>query len=467
MTMTINKFLFKTLFVLLFLSQINFSALANSETVPTKAEDPVSFVNAADKAIPAVVHINTSFTRKNAYYDDFFAPFLDFFNFQPYSQQYPISVSGSGVIIREDGYIITNNHVISDAEKITVTLNDKREYEATVIGLDPSTDLALIKIEENNLPFLSFGNSDKVKIGEWVLAVGNPFNLTNTVTAGIISSKARNINILGQGSSVESFLQTDAALNQGNSGGALVNTAGELIGINAAIASNTGSYSGYSFAIPSNIASKVANDLINYGIVQRAYIGAQLSDITASNAKQYGLSSLNGVYVQSVESGCAADKAGISSGDVILSFDGTEINSKSRLIELIAEKSPGDKVLIKVDQKGKIITKTLELLNSRDESKLIKKEDFKATTFLGATFKNTEQKILNKLNLKHGVQIESISNGPLKNAGIQEGFIITKIDKTDIKTIQDIEHTLSGKKGGVLIEGYYPNGMRAYYGFGL
>ena len=211
----------------------------------------------------------------------------------------------------------------------------------------------------------------------------------------------------------------------------------------------------------------MANDLINYGIVQRAYIGAQLSDITASNAKQYGLSSLNGVYVQSVESGCAADQAGISSGDVILSFDGTEINSKSRLIELIAEKSPGDKVLIKVDQKGKIITKTLELLNSRDESKLIKKEDFKATTFLGATFKNTEQKILNKLNLKYGVQIESISNGPLKNAGIQEGFIITKIDKTDIKTIQDIEHTLSGKKGGVLIEGYYPNGMRAYYGFGL
>ena len=169
--MTINKFLFKTLFVLLFLSQINFSALANSETVPTKAEDPVSFVNAADKAIPAVVHINTSFTRKNAYYDDFFAPFLDFFNFQPYSQQYPISVSGSGVIIREDGYIITNNHVISDAEKITVTLNDKREYEATVIGLDPSTDLSFDKIEENNLPFLSFGNSDKVKIGEWVLAV--------------------------------------------------------------------------------------------------------------------------------------------------------------------------------------------------------------------------------------------------------------------------------------------------------
>ncbi len=429
--------------------------------------DPVDFTMAADKSVPAVVHIKTSFTRKNAYYDDFFAPFYDFFNVQPFSQQYPINATGSGVIVSDDGYIVTNNHVVQDAEQISVTLNDKREFVATVVGLDPSTDLALIKIDEKNLPFLIFGNSDQVKIGEWVLAVGNPFNLTNTVTAGIVSAKARNINILGGGSSVESFIQTDAAVNPGNSGGALVNTKGELIGINAAIASNTGSYSGYSFAIPSNIASKVVSDLKEYGMVQRAYLGADIVDITAATAKQYGLSSMKGVYVSAVSDGGAAIEAGIEAGDVILSVGGEEVNSSSRLLELIAEKHPGDKLLLEIERGNKTISKPVTLLNRRGEKVLLKKEDPALSTFMGATFSEPDQQTMSRLRLKNGMQISELNEGALKNAGIKESFIVTKIDQTIIYSVEDIENALSGKSGGVLIEGVYPNGMKAYYGFGL
>ncbi|MDX9931749.1 MAG: Do family serine endopeptidase [Bacteroidales bacterium] len=429
--------------------------------------DPVDFTMAADKSVPAVVHIKTSFTRKNAYYDDFFAPFYDFFNVQPFSQQYPINATGSGVIVSDDGYIVTNNHVVQDAEQISVTLNDKREFVATVVGLDPSTDLALIKIDEKNLPFLIFGNSDQVKIGEWVLAVGNPFNLTNTVTAGIVSAKARNINILGGGSSVESFIQTDAAVNPGNSGGALVNTKGELIGINAAIASNTGSYSGYSFAIPSNIASKVVSDLKEYGMVQRAYLGADIVDITAATAKQYGLSSMKGVYVSAVSDGGAAIEAGIEAGDVILSVGGEEVNSSSRLLELIAEKHPGDKLLLEIERGNKTISKPVTLLNRRGEKVLLKKEDPALSTFMGATFSEPDQQTMSRLRLKNGMQISELNEGALKNAGIKESFIVTKIDQTIIYSMEDIENALSGKSGGVLIEGVYPNGMKAYYGFGL
>ncbi|HPE99139.1 MAG TPA: Do family serine endopeptidase [Bacteroidales bacterium] len=429
--------------------------------------DPVDFTMAADKSVPAVVHIKTSFTRKNAYYDDFFAPFYDFFNVQPFSQQYPINATGSGVIVSDDGYIVTNNHVVQDAEQISVTLNDKREFVATVVGLDPSTDLALIKIDEKNLPFLIFGNSDQVKIGEWVLAVGNPFNLTNTVTAGIVSAKARNINILGGGSSVESFIQTDAAVNPGNSGGALVNTKGELIGINAAIASNTGSYSGYSFAIPSNIASKVVSDLKEYGMVQRAYLGADIVDITAATAKQYGLSSMKGVYVSAVSDGGAAIEAGIEAGDVILSVGGEEVNSSSRLLELIAEKHPGDKLLLEIERGNKTISKPVTLLNRRGEKVLLKKEDPALSTFMGATFSEPDQQTMSRLRLINGMQISELNEGALKNAGIKESFIVTKIDQTIIYSVEDIENALSGKSGGVLIEGVYPNGMKAYYGFGL
>ncbi len=429
--------------------------------------DPVDFTFAADKSVPAVVNIKTSFTQKNSYYDDFFAPFNDFFQMNPFSQKYPIAASGSGVIVSEDGYIVTNNHVVQDAEQISVTLNDKREYTATIVGSDPSTDLALIKIEEKGLPFLQFGNSDQVKIGEWVLAVGNPFNLTSTVTAGIVSAKARNINILGGGSSVESFIQTDAAVNPGNSGGALVNTRGELIGINAAIASNTGSYAGYSFAIPSNIASKVVNDLKQFGMVQRAYLGADITDITAANAKEHGLSGLKGVYVSAVNDGGAAWDAGIEPGDVILSVEGNEVNSSSRLLELIAEKHPGDKMNVVLQRNGKSLSKSIELQNRRGETSMLKKDDQMATTYLGATFVEPDQDEMSKLRLQYGLKIAELGDGVLKRAGIKEGFIVTKIDGVEIHTMEDIENTLIEKSGGVLMEGYYANGMKAYYGFGL
>ena len=317
------------------------------------AAGTTDFTASANLAVPAVVHIKTTFQNRNAYYDDFFAPFYEYFNMRPGYNQ-PLVGTGSGVIIRDDGYIVTNNHVVQDAEVITVTLNDKREYTATVIGKDPNTDLAVIKIEESALPFLVFGNSDQVSIGEWVLAVGNPFNLTSTVTAGIISAKARNINILGGGTAVESFLQTDAAVNPGNSGGALVNLKGELIGINAAIASNTGAYSGYSFAIPSNLAKKVVEDIMEYGNVQRGYLGASITELDAKTAKEYGLNSYKGVIVSSVNPSGSADKAGLEAGDVILNVDGQEINSSSRLLEIISEKRPGDELQIDYSRKNEL-----------------------------------------------------------------------------------------------------------------
>ncbi len=428
---------------------------------------PADFTAAADLAVPAVVHIQTSFARKNAYYDDFFMPFRDFFNLQPYGYNQPIMGAGSGVIVSDEGYIVTNNHVVADAQEIKVTLNDKREYTATIVGLDPTTDLALIKIEEKNLPYLVFGNSDNVRVGEWVLAVGNPFNLTSTVTAGIISAKARNINILGGGSSVESFLQTDAAVNPGNSGGALVNTKGELIGINAAIASNTGSYAGYSFAIPANLAKKVVSDLMDYGMVQRAFLGADVVEVTAELARSNGLSDVKGVYVKTITPGGAAEEGGLEPGDVITGFDGLQVNSSSRLMELIAERHPGDRVELEINRAGKLMKKSIKLQNRRGNTDLLDKDDREVLSLLGATFEEPDQEDMSRLRLSHGLKISELSDGKLKAAGIREGFIVTKIDGNEIKTLQDVENALSGKTGGVLIEGVYPNGMKAYYGFGL
>jgi S1-C subfamily serine protease len=262
------------------------SGYGSSYAVPENVPD---FVDAADLTVHAVVHIKTELRRRNSVYDDFFNQFFGMPNYQ-YNQ--PVVATGSGVIITQDGYIVTNNHVVQNADRLEVTLNDKRSYEAEIIGLDPSTDLALIKINDTGLPFLNYGDSDKVRVGEWVLAVGNPFNLTSTVTAGIVSAKARNINILGSSSAIESFIQTDAPINPGNSGGALVNTRGELIGVNAAIASNTGSFSGYSFAIPVNIAKKVVSDFIAYGEIQRAYIGVTIRDIDSQFAEELKLKNL-------------------------------------------------------------------------------------------------------------------------------------------------------------------------------
>ena len=323
--------------------------------------DGVNFSDAAEKTVNTVVHIQAEIvTRGNSYYD-FFGPLLE----QIYGRkiQVPDNVSigfGSGVVISPDGYIVTNNHVVENARKVVVTFNDKHKREATIIGNDPTTDIALIKVDATDLEYLTFGDSDKVRVGEWVLAVGNPFNLTSTVTAGIVSAKARNINILGEGT-IESFIQTDAAVNPGNSGGALVNTNGDLIGINAAIASRTGSYEGYSFAIPSNIAKKVVEDFLIYGSLQRAYLGISMIEITEEFGDYKGLDYLSGVYVAEVFQGGSAQKSGIKKDDIILSVNGLTVDTRAQLMGALGQYRPGDVVDVKIKRgdKEKVIKVTL------------------------------------------------------------------------------------------------------------
>lgn len=426
------------------------------------------FTAAANISVHSVVHIKTEYEKRTAYYDQFF-DLRDFFGGSPFQDRGPVEGAGSGVIISPDGYIVTNNHVVQDASKIEVVLNDKRSYEAQVIGTDPSTDLAVVKIDEKNLPYLLFGNSDDVKIGEWVLAVGNPFNLTSTVTAGIVSAKARNINILGQGTenAIESFIQTDAAVNRGNSGGALVNTSGELIGINAAIASGTGFYAGYSFAIPVNIVKKVANDLIDYGTIQRAFLGVNIREIDSKFADQQGIKDLRGVYVADVVTEGSAEEAGIKSGDVIVAIDKIDVNSTSELLEIVGRHRPGDKVTVTVNRNGRSSDFSVTLRNRDGNTSLVKKEDKDILTLLGATFEQPNAETLGKLGIKYGVQVTELNQGLLAEAGIRKGFVITEIDKKQIRTLNDIDSALKSKRGGVLIEGVYPNGTRAYYGFGI
>ncbi|MCF8217540.1 MAG: Do family serine endopeptidase [Bacteroidales bacterium] len=418
------------------------------------------FGAAADKTVHAVVHIKTKAKRRTTIYEQFFG-------LEPRNGDVPMRASGSGVIISSDGYILTNNHVVESAEEIKVTLNDKRTYDAKIEGLDPSTDLALIKIDEKNLPYLEMGDSDKLSIGEWVLAVGNPFNLTSTVTAGIVSAKARNINILGKRSAIESFIQTDAAVNRGNSGGALVNTEGELVGINAAIASNTGSYTGYSFAIPVNIAEKVANDLKKYGMVQRAFIGVTIRDINSKLAEKEDIDKLQGVYIDGVEDDGAADKGGLKEGDIIVSIDGNQVNSSGRLLELIAQYHPGDKVDINYIRNNKKKSVTLVLQGRTGKTKLLDPDELSISSVLGATLENAEGDQLQRLGIEQGVQVTELRSGKLKSAGIREGFIITHVDKKKVDSAEELKDILSEKEGGVLIKGVYPNGMQAYYGFGL
>lgn len=422
------------------------------------------FVEAADMTVHAVVHIKTEIRRRNSVYDEFFYEFFGRPQ-QPYNQ--PLVATGSGVIITSDGYIVTNNHVVQNAERLEVTLNDKRTYEAEIIGTDPSTDLALIKINEVDLPFLTYGDSDKVKVGEWVLAVGNPFNLTSTVTAGIVSAKARDINILGTASAIEAFIQTDAPVNRGNSGGALVNTAGELVGINAAIASNTGSYAGYSFAIPVNIVKKVVNDFINYGEIQRAYIGVTIRDIDSDFAEEENLENLNGVFVVSVVENSSADDADVRPGDVILEIDGIEISSVSRLLGTVGQHNPGDRVMVTLRRDGKIIQKEILLKNRNNSFDIVSKDEKETFDALGATFEQPAVEEMNKLGIDYGMKIVDLKRGKLMNKGVREGFIITEIDKTPVRSKEDIKNLLVGKRGGVLIEGVYPSGQRAYYAIGL
>jgi Do/DeqQ family serine protease len=422
------------------------------------------FETAASTSLHAVVHIKSEFQKKSLVYDDFF-PFFNFGNPSPREYYSPYTAMGSGVIVSADGYIVTNNHVVQDAVKVTVTLNDKRVYTAKVIGTDPSTDLALIKVEENDLPFLAYGNSDDVKVGEWVLAVGNPFNLTSTVTAGIVSAKARDINILGSKGAVESFIQTDAAINPGNSGGALVNTRGELIGINAAIASGTGYYTGYSFAIPVNIAKKVVSDFMKYGKIQRAYLGVYYTEIDNDLARDKGLNSLNGVYVNNVVEGGSADAAGIKAGDVITAIQGKQVNGKSELMEVVSQLNPGQTASVSILRDGKPMDINVKLI-SQEERKVASATDGKIILH-GATFEPITESEKAKYRLHGGFKVTRVEPGLFASAGVKVGFILLHIDRQAVISMDDLKESLTKKEGGVLIDGMYPSGMRAYYGLGL
>ncbi len=428
------------------------------------------FTEAANKTINAVVHIMTQYQRQMNVYDYFF-DWRDFFGESDRQNRDPMYMgSGSGVILSGDGYIVTNNHVVEGADKIQVVLNDKRTYDATIVGTDPSTDLALIQIREGDLPYIAFGNSDELQIGEWVLAVGNPFNLTSTVTAGIVSAKARNINILQTpdgSSAIESFIQTDAAVNKGNSGGALVNTKGELVGINAAIASGTGYYSGYSFAIPSNLVKKVVEDMKEYGKVQRALLGVSIRDIDSKLASDIGLKEIKGVYVAGVTANGSAKAAGIQSGDIILRIDDKAINSTSELLEYVGQKRPGEEVSMVVNRNNQEKFFRLLLKNKAGTVDVVQKQAAsEVDLLLGATLEPVTNQDKERLGIKNGVQVVELQKGKLSEAGVREGFIILRIDKQSIYTTSDVKNALGDASGGILIEGIYPNGLRAYYGLG-
>ncbi len=426
------------------------------------SEGAVDLSFAAEQTVHAVVHVKTKAVRTNTSNNPFYEYF---FGDKNYSESRPLLGFGSGVIISEDGYIVTNNHVIDNMDEIEVVLDDKRSFSATVVGTDPSTDLALLKIEEKDLSFLRYGNSDNLRLGQWVLAVGNPYNLTSTVTAGIVSAKGRNINILPEQFAIESFIQTDAAVNPGNSGGALVNVQGELVGINTAIASRTGSYSGNSFAIPVSIANKVISDLMEYGVVQRAIIGVTIQNVTQELADEIHFEELEGVYINGVRDDGAAKEAGLKIGDIILSVNDKEVNSVSELQEQISKYRPKDKVsvVIKRDKKEKVFELVLRNLNG--DTDVVKKNQSIAA--LGASFESISSAEMKELDLNYGVKVVNLKAGKLMKAGVKEGFIITKINDKEVKEAGDIKALIGKIKGGVYLEGVYSNGMTAYYAFGI
>lgn len=439
---------------------------------------PLDFTATAEKVNDAVVHIKSTQTniaggqnpfgghgQMSPFGDDDF--FRQFFGTprggQPQAPQ-PRVGSGSGVIINADGYIVTNNHVIEDADDIEVTLYDNRSFKATLVGTDPTTDLALLKVDETNLPKVNLMNSDDVKVGQWVLAVGNPFNLNSTVTAGIVSAKGRSINIMKEQNAIESFIQTDAAINPGNSGGALVNLDGDLVGINTAIASPTGSYSGYGFAVPSNIVSKVVQDLMEYGVTQRGYIGVRIRNVDNALVNEKDLSVNRGVYVDEVTENGSAGAAGIEAGDVIVRVENAEINSNPDLLEAIAQRRPGDRLDITVNRDGSERIFNVVLNNRDGNTDIVKKRMLKALASLGAQFETVDKDLANKLQIDGGVQVKDLQAGKLKKqTNMQPGFIITKVDGRNVSSVEELEKYLEKKKGGVMLEGVYEDYPGEYY----
>jgi len=430
-----------------------------------------NFVEAANKTVNTVVSVNNyqNQTQRQQQFD----PFDFFFGFpeerqqqrqQQQSQEPQPAGSGSGVIISADGYIVTNNHVIKGASKIEIKLNNQKTYTADLIGADPSTDIALLKIEEKGLPYIKFVDSDVLNVGDWVLAVGNPFGLNSTVTAGIISAKSRSINILRQGSGsdspIESFIQTDAAINPGNSGGALVNANGDLIGINTAISSPTGTFAGYGFAVPSNLVKKVIEDIKKYGLVQRGYLGVQGIDLSNEQAvkeinkqEKKNLKSGKGIYVSSLVSKGAAIEAGIEEGDIITSIDGKTINTFSNLSFIIGSKRPGDKVQVTVLRNGKEKNINVTLKDAKGNSSTRSKADLTPTEILGAKFEPLTERQKDNFGINYGVMVKDLDpNGKLASAGVQNEFIILSINDKEVSSQGEIEKILKNYKGRVSIK---------------
>jgi serine protease Do len=447
---------------------------------------PLEFTEVSKQVMDAVVHVKTSrkiSAREQEYYypqfpsdpfgDDFFRFFFD----QPVKprenkqKEEPLiqSGSGSGVIINPNGYIITNNHVIAGADEIEVSLPDNEVYKAKVIGSDPSTDLALLQIKKDGMTSLPIGNSDEVEVGEWVLAVGNPFDLNSTVTAGIVSAKGRNINIINDKSAIEAFIQTDAAINPGNSGGALVNLKGELIGINTAIASPTGTYAGYGFAIPANIVSKVVADIMKYGMVQRAYLGVIIREIDGTFADKNNLKRYEGAYVDSLMEKGAAAAAGIKEGDVITAIAGKPVRKTSDVLEQVGRHHPGDQISVTVDRKGKELTFTVVLADQKGERKITSREEQGVLDLLGASFETLDENMAKKLGIEGGVRVKELRNGIIKNqTAMKEGFIITGVNNKKVTSVDQLKKELETIKGGAMFSGIYENYPgEIYYAFGI
>ena len=471
---------------------LSVAALTNTNAAPSAEQNslpavaaapagqPVDLTYAAEKALPSVVYIKNTQNSKvqtveySDPFEDFFSdPFGGFFGRgqgnggrrQRQVQTPKRTAAGSGVIISADGYIVTNNHVVDGADELMVTLNDNKEYSARIIGADATTDLALIKIDAKNLPAIVIANSDNAKVGEWVLAVGNPLGLNNTVTAGIVSAKART---MGQG--VSSMIQTDAAINQGNSGGALVNVRGELIGINAMLASPNGSNIGYGFAIPTSIMNKVVDDLKQYGNVQRAMIGIQGSDVNdyvdmeKEKGNEVDLGTMEGIYIANVVDDGAAADAGLEKGDVITHIDGQKVSKFGELTNIIAQKRPGDKITISYLRDKKKKEATLTLKNEQGNTKVVKNADIDV---LGGQFRAITDQQKEQLNIGYGLEVLKVSGGKLKDAGVPKGFIIQRINDESIKSIEDLQKVVkdasTSKEPVLYIQGIYPTGKKGYF----
>lgn len=422
-----------------------------------------NFSQAAESTVNSVVHVKMSIEQ--GYYMN---PFQGFGFGRGNVTPRIVEGTGSGVIISQDGYIVTNNHVVADAKAVKVMLNDNREFEATIVGTDPTTDIAVLKIEAEDLQPVTVADSDELKLGQWVLAVGNPFNLTSTVTAGIVSAKGRNINIIDEASAIESFIQTDAAVNPGNSGGALVNLNGELVGINTAISTHTGSFEGYSFAVPSNLVRKVVDDIIEYGMAQRAFLGVNIANVTPALSDKLELGLTKGVYIGNVVEGSAAEEAGLKKGDIITSIEGIELNQSNQLLEIVGRKRPGDVVDLTVNRDGTIHEYSLTLTNSQGNTELISANTV-STDAVGGEFRSLEIKEKSMLRLRNGVVVTDPGNGLLAKAGVPRGFIITKVNNQRVDSSEDIHEILEDLQSGdgILIQGYHTNGNPDYFAFGM